>query len=355
MNFTSEPSIINLMEGLEEKVRLDTKVAALGRVQKVNTERGTVDVKLVLRPSMTKVGKKGAHFYDDNNKHTSPVLREVPVLVSHCTRPLYKDDNVLLIFNDYNFDEWFNHDGYMDDYGELKHDINNAIAVPGIDNLKNSTFIAPEGYAAPSLPSSLMDAPFPKYGYDNENACLHWGNGEVRAGAWGVTIASRDGADVNCYSENGSVNFYPTVDFQVNTGVCHFVVNSFKTAGALKGIDDESLKKKEHKITMYNTKLSKIIKANDENAEELEAQGLEDGDKVFTSDIYRILRYMRACIKDIANFLGSPEFGGELAGGHEPEAGVNAITFSENFQQNLNELGDRISSLFAPADPIKEE
>ena len=360
MNFTTEPSIITLMEGLEEKIRLDLKCAALGRVQKVDTEKGTVDVKLVLRPSMTKVGQKGAHFYDDDNKHTSPVLKEVPILVSYCTRPLYYNDNVLLVFNDHNFDKWYNEDGYIPDLGEWKHDINNAIAIAGIDNLKNSTFIAPEDYKPPKLPSSLMDSPFPKYGYDNENACLHWGNGEVRAGAWGVTLTSRDGADVNVYSENGSVNFYPTVDFQVNTGTCHFIVNSFTTAGAMKGIDNQSLEEKEHKITMYSTALSKVITADDaKEAEELEAQGLEEGDKVFTTDIYRILRLMRAMFKEIATCLGiaaeDGSMGALLVEDKETEAGGVAIKTGADLYGMVNELGNRIDGLFAPADPIKEE
>ena len=356
MIFTSEPSIISYMQALEEKIRFDLKCASLGRVQKINTDKGTVDVKLILRPSLTKIGEKGAHFYDDDNKHTSPILKDVPILSSHCTRPLYKNDNVLLIFNDYNFDEWFNDDNYIKDLGELKHDINNAIAIAGIDNLKNSTFIKPENYTSPALPSSLFDAPFNKYGYDNENACLHWGNGDVRAGAWGVTLTSRDGSDINMYSENGSVNIYPTVDFHVNTGKCHLVVNSFNTAGAMKGIDDEALKKKEHHITMYSTAKSKIIKAKDlEEQEELAEQGLEEGDRVYTSDIYRILRYIRAMLKEIGNCLGVEGMGGLLADDKEVQAGIEAIACGETIIGMVNDLGERIDGLFAPADPVKEE
>lgn len=356
MRFLSKPTITSTLQVFDYYMRDQIKCFGLGKVQKVNTEKGTVDVKLTIRPQMTKVGEKGAIDKDDDKKLTSPVLKDVPILMSHVTRPLYPDDNVLLAFNDYNFDEWYNNDGYVNDAGELKHDINNAIAIAGIDNLKNSTFIKPEDYQPAELPASLMDAPFPKYGYDNENACLHWGNGDIRAGAWGVTITSRENSNVNIYSENGSVNVYPTVGFHVNTGVCHFQVNSFPTAGALEGIDYEALEKKQHRITMYTTVLSKKITAKDlEEEQELAAQGLEDGDKVYTSDIYRVLRYTRACIKEIANFLGSSAFGGKLAAGDEDDAGQAAIQFSQDFQQNIQELGLRIDGLFAPAEPVKEE
>ena len=356
MKFLDTPTISSILPVFEYYLGNQIKCFGLGKVQAVHTERGTVDVKLTMRPTMTKVGAKATHEFDDDKKHTSPVLKDVPILMSHVTRPLYPDDNVLLAFNDYNFDDWYNNDGYVEDVGELKHDINNAIAIAGIDNLKNSTFIAPDDYEPPKLPSSLMDAPFPKYGYDNENACLHWGNGEVRAGAWGVTITSRDNSSVNIYSENGSVNVFPTVAFHVNTGVCHFQVNSFPTAGALEGIDYEALEKKEHRITMYSTVRSKKITAKDlEEEQELAAQGLEDGDKVYTTDIYRILRYTRACIKEIANFLGGEDFGGKLAADKEVDAGLNAIMFAQNFQQNIQELGLRIDGLFAPAEPVKEE
>lgn len=356
MRFTSTPTLPTILKAFSYTLGNDFKCFGLGKVQSVDTENGTCNVKLVIRPTMTNVGAKAVNYFDDEKKHTSPVLKDVPILMSHVTRPLYPDDNVLLAFNDYNFDEWYENDGYIDDVGEIKHDINNAIAIAGIDNLKNSTFIAPDDYRPAQLPSSLMDSPFSKYGYDNENACLHWGNGEVRAGAWGVTITSRENSNVNIYSENGSVNVFPTVAFHVNTGVCHFQVNSFPTAGALEGIDYEALEKKEHRITMYTTVKSKKITAKDlEEEQELAEQGLEDGDKVFTSDIYRILRYMRACIKDISNFLGGEDFGGKLAADKEVDAGLNAIMFAQEFQQNLNELSERINGLFAPAEPVKEE
>lgn len=362
MKFLDTPTISSILPVFEYYVRDQFKCFGLGRVQSVDTEKGTCNVKLIMRPTMTKVGEKAVNYFDDDKKHTSPVLKDVPILMSHVTRPLYPDDNVLLAFNDYNFDDWYNNDGYIEDAGEIKHDINNAIAIAGIDNLKNSTFIAPEDYKPTQLPASLMDAPFPRYGYDNENACLHWGNGEVRAGAWGVTITSRENSNVNIYSENGSVNVFPTVGFHVNTGVCHFQVNSFPTAGALEGIDYEALEKKEHRITMYTTVCSKKITADsEEEEEELESQGLEEGDKVYTSDIYRILRYIRAILKKVANGFGVIE--GDSASGlagslnleKERDAIVSALTTGGSLMDMIDELGIRIDGLFAPAEPVKEE
>lgn len=356
MKFSDTPTIPSILKVYEYYLRNEIKCFGLGRVQAVNTEQGTVDVKLIMRPTMTKVGEKAVNYYDDDNNHTSPVLKDVPILMSHVTRPLYYGDNVLLAFNDYNFDEWFNEDSYIKDIGEIKHDINNAIAIAGIDNLKNSCFIKPGDYKPAELPSSLMDSPFNKYGYDNENACLHWGNGDVRAGAWGVTITSRDNSNVNIYSENGSVNIYPTNCFHVNTGVCHFQVNSFPMAGALKGIENEAREKQQHRITMYSTVASKKITAKDlEEQEELAEQGLEDGDKVYTTDIYRILRFIRAMLKEIANCLGIEGMGGLLADDKEVQAGVEAIACSETLLGMVNELGIRIDGLFAPAEPVKEE
>lgn len=356
MKFLDTPTIPSILKVYEYYLRNEIKCFGLGRVQSVNTEQGTVDVKLIMRPTMTKVGEKAVNYFDDDKQHTSPILKDVPILMSHVTRPLYYDDNVLLAFNDYNFDEWFNEDSYVKDIGEIKHDINNAIAIAGIDNLKNSTFIKPEDYKPQELPSSLMDSPFDKYGYDNENACLHWGNGDVRAGAWGVNITSRDGSNVNIYSENGSVNVFPTNSFHVNTGVCHFQVTSFPLAGALKGIDNEALEKKQHRLTMYSTVVSKKITADsEEEEEELAEQGLEVGDKVYTSDIYRILRYIRAMLKEIANDLGAEGIGGKLAQDKEVDAGTLAIQYSQDLLGMVNELGIRIDGLFAPAEPVKEE
>lgn len=360
MRFQDEPTINSLLPIFEYHLGNRFKCFGLGKVQSVNTEQGTVDVKLVVRPRLTKVGAKAVNFFDDEGKHTSPVLKDVPILMSHVTRPLYYGDNVLLAFNDYNFDEWYESDNYMKDKGEVKHTIGNAIAIAGIDNLKNSTFIQSEDYKPSELPSSLMDSPFSKYGYDNENACLHWGNGDVRAGAWGVTITSRDNSNVNIYSENGSVNVFPTVDFHVNTGVCHFQVSSFPTAGVLKGIENEARERKQHRITMYSTAVSKKITADsEEEQEELEAQGLEEGDRVYTSDMYRILRYIRAMLKEVAvcfgQVVGDGSMGGYLADDKEVEAGGVAIATGTTLLDMVNELGNRIDGLFAPAEPVKEE
>lgn len=374
MNSFSEPDLVSILKGMRDDTLSKTHCCALAKLVKLHEKTGLVDVQLlskkaVPRASMKEIDKTVLKaLKEDYMYENKVVLKGIPIIVTYCTRPIFEGDNVLLFFHDDCYDSWLKDNTEYVPSSSRKHDINDAFAVAGIQNYTDNVFQENEDNKQMEGIESLkaiLKCPYNPVGYPNESARLKWWQGEVHVGD-GVTLCSRNYFNVNMYAEGGGIYAYPTVSYEVHTGAAEFVVRGSPPATMLKSEVGRSIgegvgsygksgiaKSTVGKITIGNRSRAKIVTI-DPLSESDDLNGLEDGDMVFTSDIYRILRYIRAMIKSIGEFMG-----GELAAALNSDgARASSMACELYLLQNLaqvNELGSRIDSLFEPVAAIPKD
>ena len=374
MNSFSDPDIVSVMKGLRDNIFSETHVCALGKLVKLHEKTGTVDVQLLSRvpvpkATMDKIDKDVLKSLDELYKYESnAIVYGIPIILTYCTTPIFEGDNVLLFFHDDCYDDWLKtNDEYIPPC-QRKHDINDAFAIAGVQNYTDNVFVEDEDNrqmdGIPNL-KDILKCPYDPVGYPNTSARMKWWQGEVHCGD-GVTLCSRNYFNINMWAEGGGIYAYPTISFEVNTGASEFIVRGSPPSNMLKSEVGRSLgegvgsygksgiaKSTTGKITMGNRSRSKIITI-DPTEENDDLHGLEDGDLVFTSDIYRILRYARANIKSIGEFIGTT-----LAGALEEDgctaSAAACIAFLTQIEMQVWELGLRIDSLFEPMAAIPKD
>lgn len=374
MNSFSDPDLVSILKGMRDNTMAQTHCCALAKLVKLHEDTGVVDVQLL---SMKAVPKANWDKVDqtvqkalgeDYKFEKKAILKGIPIIVTYCTRPIFEGDNVLLFFHDDCYDSWLtNNSEYIPEIGR-KHDINDAFAVAGIQNYTENVFIPSEDNMQMDGIDSLkpiLKCPYSPVGYPNESARLKWWQGEVHVGD-GVTLCSRNFFNINMWSEGGGIYAYPTISFEVNTGAAEFIVRGSPPANMLKSEVGRSLgegvgsygksgiaKSTVGKVTIGNRSRPKIISI-DPTSENEDLNGLEDGDMVFTSDIYRILRYERAIMKGIGEFIGSTLASALDADGCSTSS-MACIAYGLQIQMQIMELGLRIDSLFEPVAAIPKD
>ena len=374
MNSFSEPDFVSILKGMRDNTLAQTHCCALAKLVKLHEDTGVVDVQLlsmkaVPKANWDKADKVVQKALDEDYKFEKKVIiKGIPIIVTYCTRPIFEGDNVLLFFHDDCYDSWLvNNNEYVPEIGR-KHDYNDAFAVAGIQNYTDNVFIPSEDNMQMEGIDNLkpiLKCPYDPVGYPNTSARLKWWQGEVHVGD-GVTLCSRNYFNINMWAEGGGIYAYPTISFEVNTGAAEFVVRGSPPANMLKSEVGRSIgegvgsygksgiaKSTVGKVTIGNRSRPKIISI-DPTKENEDLNGLEDGDMVFTSDIYRILRYERAIMKGIGEFLGTT-----LAAALEEDgctaSALACIAFGVQVQMQIMELGLRIDSLFEPVAAIPKD
>ena len=374
MNSFSDPDMVSVLKGIRDNTMAETHCCALAKLVKLHEDTGVVDVQLlsmkaVPRATWDKIDVDVQKALGEDYKFEKKViLKGIPIIVTYCTTPIFEGDNVLLFFHDDCYDSWLkDNTEYVPEIGR-KHDYNDAFAIAGIQNYTDNVFIPSEDNmqmdGIPNL-KDILKCPYDPVGYPNTSARMKWWQGEVHCGD-GVTLCSRNYFNINMWAEGGGIYAYPTISFEVNTGASEFIVRGSPPSNMLKSEVGRSLgegvgsygksgiaKSTTGKITMGNRSRSKIITI-DPTEENDDLNGLEDGDLVFTSDIYRILRYARANIKSIGEFIGTT-----LAGALEEDgctaSAAACIAFLTQIEMQVWELGLRIDSLFEPMAAIPKD
>lgn len=329
------PSLIGVFKDTANRAIDNVNVAGMAKVIELHEKTGTVDVELVAIPRT-----ESGMMKNFNDEPGAPIFN-VPIIMSYCTKPLYQGDNVLLVVNDTDLDIWYSTDERSIPNSRRTHDLSDAVAIAGIDNLVNTKYKEPEWYVPRTLPHEILYSPYNQFEYDQTNANFNFQEGDVRVGD-GVTITSRGNRDISMYSEGGSINLYPTVNFAINNTTSHFVMRGFTPAMYAEGV----MGTPDGRFTISNENRKKTITIDD-STDVSELDGLLDGDTVCTSDIYRILRFIKAALTDISSFIGGG-FASELISGDTEGAGLLALAFPLEFIQRTTELGARIDALFKP-------
>jgi len=374
MNSFSDPDFVSVLKGIRDNTLSETHCCALAKLVKLHEDTGVVDVQLLSMKSVPRANWDKADeivqkaLKEDYKFEKKVVLKGIPIIVTYCTTPIFEGDNVLLFFHDDCYDSWLtDNTEYVPDITR-KHDYNDAFAIAGIQNYTDNVFIPSEDNMQMDGIDALkpiLKCPYDPVGYPNTSARLKWWQGEVHCGD-GVTLCSRNFFNINMWAEGGGIYAYPTISFEVNTGASEFIVRGNPPANMLKSEVGRSLgegvgsygksgiaRSTAGKITMGNRSRSKIVTI-DPTEENEDLHGLEDGDMVFTSDIYRILRYMRACIKSLGEFIGVA-LAVALRSDKCNNSSDACIFFLTQFVGQMNELSLRIDSLFEPMAAIPKD
>lgn len=125
------PSFAEVLTQAMDAKLYDMRVAMPGTVVKYDSKKQAVDV----QPSL-----KAKH--PDGGSTDLPVVYSVPIVFmrggdASFTFPIKKGDSVLLIFADRSIDKWLSNGGSVDPEDTRKHDLSDAIAIPGLSSFKN--------------------------------------------------------------------------------------------------------------------------------------------------------------------------------------------------------------------------
>lgn len=140
-----QPELEDVIEQLIEQRVAQIHVSLPGRVESFNPDDNTVDVKpLIQRPLILQDGTDLAEAL--------PVITAVPVRYPRgagdqfaLVWPLAQGDFVQLIFCERSIDLWLSGDGSDTDPVDLrKHDLSDAVAVPGLTPISQATPVEPD-------------------------------------------------------------------------------------------------------------------------------------------------------------------------------------------------------------------
>lgn len=131
----------------KKEVMIDLKVAKLGTIDSFDASKGTATVVI-----KTKFNEKTPYEYN------YPKLYNVPVLkAKYFSHPIKQGDGCLIIFLDTDFTAWLNGGKTLAPATPRLHDLNDAIAIVGIDTISER----------------------PTFGGDNTNTIINAGEGKI--------------------------------------------------------------------------------------------------------------------------------------------------------------------------------
>ena len=131
----------------KKEVMIDLKVAKLGTIDSFDVSKGTATIVI-----KTKFNEKTPYEYN------YPKLYNVPVLkAKYFSHPIKQGDGCLIIFLDTDFTAWLNGGETLAPATPRLHDLNDAIAIVGIDTISER----------------------PTFGGDNTNTIINAGEGKI--------------------------------------------------------------------------------------------------------------------------------------------------------------------------------
>lgn len=288
------PNLSEMLSQFKTSIFNGINCCTIGKVINFNQDAKTVDVNIQYYPdgyskntfwngkkNITRINGEEALFY--------PTLLDCPIVGNCFASPFDKYEqedeeagwsgvNCLVFFCDKNIDNWFMTDQKKTPRNKRKHSLSDGFVIFGIDNLVNNMYKEPEGYEPPNIRDEpLLDAPLPKYGYQNNYARLKYENGEVNVGYDGVIVIGRDMEPIKFYAEGGSIYNYPTEGYHINNTNGHFDLWGREDVnGVFDAIDG--------KFTIGNDRYSKP------DSEDPEAEPYS------LSDMYRVLAQCKVCL-----------------------------------------------------------
>ncbi len=119
--------INNLANAIIEQVFRILNCVKIGRIIKFYAEDKTADVELI-----TKQKKADGTF------QSISLLKKCLVLGNRITTPILEGDDVVVLFNDYDLNAYFETGAAQEPYSTRKHDLSDGIVLMGLNSLVNA-------------------------------------------------------------------------------------------------------------------------------------------------------------------------------------------------------------------------
>lgn len=120
-------NINNLANAIIEQVFKTLNCVKIGRIIKFYTEDKTADVEI-----LTKQKKEDGSFQNIS------ILKKCLVLGNKITTPILEGDDVVVLFNDYDLNSYFETGTAQEPYSTRKHDLSDGIVLMGLNSLINA-------------------------------------------------------------------------------------------------------------------------------------------------------------------------------------------------------------------------
>ena len=185
----SDDTLAGLMERFERYMAMSFKVCLPGVVVQYDHTQQRAQVRVGVRER-----------YRDGRQDPSPVISNVPIIFPRSggasfTMPVVRGDTVLVLFADRSIETWLDTaSGEADSNDWRRHDINDAIAIPGL---------------LPFARGSMSD--------NNDDVLLTYAGSEVRIQSSG-TISMQAGGSSVTMGADGAVTIASAGDLNLNAG-----------------------------------------------------------------------------------------------------------------------------------------
>lgn len=133
LSVNPKKTLHQLLDKVKANVSTNTNCIKIGQVESFNPENQTVSVTIQHKISRTDA-------YGNRVLFDYPLLKDLPVVVlgggnSHITFPISKGDQCLVLFNDYEIDQWWVSKEPRPSEFRREHDISDGFALVGVHSL----------------------------------------------------------------------------------------------------------------------------------------------------------------------------------------------------------------------------
>lgn len=120
-------NINNLANAIIEQVFKTLNCVKIGRIIKFYTEDKTADVEILAKQKKL-----------DGTFQNITLLKKCLVLGNRITTPILEGDDVIVLFNDYDLNAYFETGTAQEPYSTRKHDLSDGIVLMGLNSLVNA-------------------------------------------------------------------------------------------------------------------------------------------------------------------------------------------------------------------------
>ena len=132
-----QKSLVDTLDAFIQRRLAQVNVSIPGRVQSYNASQQSATVQPLIQEAYIKEdGTRGVRDL--------PIIQAVPVAFPGAgsygfTFPLTKGDTVMLLFSQASIDKWRKQGGKVDPLDDSRHDLSDAIAIPGLRSFSEAT------------------------------------------------------------------------------------------------------------------------------------------------------------------------------------------------------------------------
>lgn len=127
--YNVEPSLMNVLNDFQNKIFNNLNCHQIGKIVKFYSEDQTADINICFKKEVVDLKTQTTTTKDYT------LLLKCPVMGTYITYPIKAGDYCLVCFNDCNIDSWFENVDNQLPYSIDRHNINDGIAIVGLNNL----------------------------------------------------------------------------------------------------------------------------------------------------------------------------------------------------------------------------